>query len=254
MRNLYVFALLAGSALAQNPAPPAFEVASVKINKTDPSSAHVGIEARGNSLSMRFMTLRIAIAWAYDIQRPQIVGPDWIDTERYEIQAKAPRTATENEMKVMLQPVLAERFKLAFHRETRSVPVMVITVPKEGHKMTPSTDKGPPDIVQDPVRGPMVKRAPLKELAEDVSHDANVPVLDQTGLAGTYDFAFNVQKYVNAARSRAASSATRMSEAELKSDLMQELLMGELGLKLESKKAPVEMFLIDHAEQKPVEN
>ena len=121
MRNLYVFTLLAGSALAQNPAPPAFEVASVKISS--PTDApRMAIETPGNTLTMRFVTMRVAIAWAYDTQRPMIAGSSWIDTERYDILAKAAK------------PVLAERFKMQFHRETRTMQVMALTLPKKGHK------------------------------------------------------------------------------------------------------------------------
>jgi uncharacterized protein (TIGR03435 family) len=252
MRNLYVFALLAGSALAQNPAPPAFEVASVKISS--PTEApRMGVETPGNTLTMRFVTLRVAIAWAYNTQRPMIAGPSWIDTEHYEIVAKAAKPVDAEEMKVMLQPILAERFKLQFHRETRTMQVMAVTLPKEGHKMTPSKSEKA-EVRQDPERGPVIVGAPLAELCENMSHDVNIPVLDLTGLTGRFDFPFNIQKYVNALRSRVMGSNERIAEDELKLSLMRDALAGELGLHVDSRKAPVEMLVIDKAEQKPVEN
>jgi uncharacterized protein (TIGR03435 family) len=253
MRNLYVFALLAGSALAQNPAPPAFEVASVKLSSpTD--EPRMAIETPGNTLTMRFVTLRVAMAWAYHTQRPQIVGPSWIDTEHFEILGKAARPIDKDEMRPMLQTLLAERFKLQFHRETRQVQVMAMTVPKEGHKMTPSKG-GPVGMKQDPVRGQIIENAPLAELAEDLSHDVRMPVLDLTGLTGTFDFPFNIQKYVAAMRSRImADPANRPTEEEARLSLMQDAMAGELGLKVDTRKAPVELLIIDHAEQKPVEN
>lgn len=252
MRIFCLYAYLAASALAQNAAPPAFEVASVKINPQ--MDGRMAIETPGNTLTMRFVTFRVAMAWAYDIQRPRIVGPDWIDTARFDIVAKAPGPATEAEMRMMFQPVLAERFHLTFHRETRQMQVLALTVPKEGHKMTPSTTPGPVETSMDPVRGAVVKRAPLKELVEDMSHDAKMPVLDMTGLTGTFDFAFNIQKYVDAARARAMANPAATSNAELVLSLLQDAMAGELGLKVDSRKAPVELFLIDHAERKPVEN
>jgi len=252
MRNLYVFALLAGSALAQNPAPPAFEVASVKISS--PTDApRMAIETPGNTLTMRFVTMRVAIAWAYDTQRPMIAGPSWIDSEHYDILAKAAKPANEDEMKLMLQPVLAERFKLQFHRETRTMQVMAVTLPKEGHKMTPSKAQKV-SMRQDSVRGPIVEGAPLGELCENMSHDMNMPVLDLTGLTGRFDFPFDIQKYVNVLRSRAMASSERLSEDEMKLSLMRDAMAGELGLHVDSRKAAVEVLVIDQAEKKPVEN
>ena len=252
MRNLYVFTLLAGSALAQNPAPPAFEVASVKISS--PTDApRMAIETPGNTLTMRFVTMRVALAWAYDTPRPMIAGPSWIDTERYEIVAKSAAPADEEQMKLMLRPVLAERFKLQFHRETRTMQVMAVTLPKEGHKMTPSKAQKP-EMRQDPERGPVVVGAPLGELCENMSHDVNMPVLDLTGLTGRFDFPFNIQKYVNALRSRAMASTERLSEEEMKLSLMRDAMAGELGLHVDSRKAAVEILVVDKAEQKPIEN
>jgi uncharacterized protein (TIGR03435 family) len=252
MRNVFLFALLAGSALAQNPAAPAFEVASVKLSP--PTDApRMAIKTPGNTLTMRFVTLRVAIAWAYDTQRPMIAGPSWIDTERYEIVAKAAKPVDAEVMKVMLQPVLAERFKLQFHRETRTMQVMAVTLPKEGHKMTP-TKSQKIEMRQDPERGPVIVGAPLAELFENLSHDMNMPVLDLTGLTGAFDFPFNIQKYVNVLRSRAMASSERLSEEEMKLSLMRDALAGELGLHVDSRKAAVEVLVIDKAEQKPIEN
>jgi uncharacterized protein (TIGR03435 family) len=252
MRNLYVFALLAGSALAQNPAPPAFEVASVKISS--PTDApRMAIETPGNTLTMRFVTLRVAVAWAYDTQRPMIAGPSWIDSERYDILAKSAKPVDAEEMKLMLQPVLAERFKLQFHRETRTMQVMAVTLPKEGHKMTPSKVTKA-EMKQDPERGNVIVGAPLAVLCEEMSHDMNMPVLDLSGLTGRFDFPFNIQKYVNALRSRAMASSERLSEEEMKLSLMRDAMAGELGLHVDSRKSAVEVIVIDKAEQKPSEN
>jgi uncharacterized protein (TIGR03435 family) len=252
MRNLYVFALLAGSALAQNPAPPAFEVASVKISSpTDASS--MSIETPGNTLTMRFVTMRVAVAWAYNTQRPMVAGPSWIDTEHYEIVAKSAHPANEDEMRMMLQPVLAERFKLQFHRETRTMQVLALTVPKEGHKMTPSKSQKA-GMRRDPERGPVIEGAPLAALCEDLSHEMKMPVLDLTGLTGRFDFPFNIDKYVNVLRSGAMSNNERLSEEEMKMSLMRDAMAGELGLHVDSRKTTVEVLVIDKAAQKPSEN
>jgi len=131
--------------------------------------------------------------------------------------------------------------------------VMAVTLPKEGHKMTPSKAQKA-EMRQDAERGPVVVGAPLGELCENMSHDVNMPVLDLTGLTGRFDFAFNIQKYVNALRSRVMSSNERVSEDELKLSLMRDALAGELGLHVDSRKSPVEVLVIDKGEQKPIEN
>jgi uncharacterized protein (TIGR03435 family) len=257
MRKFVVSALLAASALAQNAAPPAFEVASVKINRQfrqeDPSTWRTTLEALGDGLTIRNLTMRRVVAWAYNIQWPQVAGPSWIDTERYDILAKAGKPATEDEMRPMLQTLLADRFNLRFHRETRQVEVMALVVPKGGHKMTPST-KEKTEVRQDPVRGSVVEGALVSELAENMAHDSNsIPVVDMTGLKGRFDFTFNVQKYRDSMRSRAMTEP-RINEAEMRLALMQDLISGELGLKIESRKAPIDFLVIDRADQKPTDN
>src|SRR5690349_24653822 len=116
MRQFWLCAFLAGSALAQSPAPPAFEVASVKINPSyrqdDPSTWRPAITVNPGTLTIRNATLRMITAFAYDIQRPMVVGPEWLNTERYDIAAKAPGEATPSELQAMLRGLLADRFKM----------------------------------------------------------------------------------------------------------------------------------------------
>ncbi len=256
MRSLFVYALLAVSALAQNPAPPpAFEVATVKINQQQPFVDRA-LNVNGDTLTMRNLNLRVIAAWAYDLQWSQIAGPSWIDSDRFDIIAKAAGPLSENAMRPLLQTLLAERFHFASHRETRNVDALVLTVPKSGHKMTPSkTTAGSGHSRQDPERGTVVEGATLAELCENMSHDAySVPVLDRTGLTGRFDFTFNIQKYRDAMIERARSEPRPMSEAELRLSLIEDLIAGELGLKVEPRKAPVEFLVIDRADQKPAAN
>jgi uncharacterized protein (TIGR03435 family) len=253
MRNFCVFTLLAASALAQNPASPAFEVASVKINDGEPYVGYA-LKASGDTLTIRNVPFRVIVAFAYNIQWPQVTGVPWLDTARYDILAKAAKPATGDEMRPMLQTLLKERFKLEFHRETRQVEVIALTVPKTGHKMTPSKR----DTVtqrQDPERGAVMEGVLLSELCENMAHEReSVPVVDMTGLTGRFDFTFNIQKYRDALQATARSSTRQVTEAEMKLSFMQDLMLGELGLKLEPKRAAVELLVIDSAAQKPVEN
>ena len=149
---------------------------------------------------MRNVNLTMIVAWAYNVQRPQVSGPDWINSQRYDVFAKAGRPAQDDKTRQMLQALLVERFKLVAHRESRPMEVMGMLVPNGGHKMTRSEIEGPTQSRQDPVRGTVVEGAPLAELANDMSGELEVPVVDMTGLKGR--FTFNVQKYVSALRSR----------------------------------------------------
>ena len=111
--------LLAACALAQNPGPPAFEVASVKVDRQQPFVDRV-LNVEGATLTIRNQTLRVIAAWAFDLQRSQIAGPPQIDSDRFDILARSAKPSSEAEMRPMLRTLLAERFHLASHRETRS--------------------------------------------------------------------------------------------------------------------------------------
>jgi uncharacterized protein (TIGR03435 family) len=259
MRPVTLSVLLAVSALAQNPAPPAFEVASVKINqqfRQDNRATWLrSIETSPGRLTFRNVNLTMIVAWAYQLQWPQIVGPAGMDSQRYDILAKAGGPASDAEMRLMLRALLAERFKLAEHRETRQMEVLALLVPKSGHKMTESTVEGPTRTRQDPDRGTVVEGALLAEMAEDMSREMAVPIVDMTGLKGRFDFLFNPQKYVAGLRSQVmADPQHALNEAEVRLMVMQETVAGQLGLRLEARRAPVEVLVIDRIEKSPSEN
>ena len=254
MRKLALSVVLAASVLAQKPAPPAFEVASVKVNRQQPL-VNSDLRVSGETLTMRNRNLRVIAAWAYNLQWSQIDGPSWIDSDRFDIVAKAAKPLSGDEVRPMLQTLLAERFHFASHRETRQADVLALTVPKGGHKMTPSKNaEGPAGSRQGPARGTVIEGVTLAELCENLSHDAHsIPLVDMTGLTGRFDFTFNIQKYQESLRAQAMSQP-RPSEADLRLSLMQDLISGELGLKVDQRRAQVEFLVIDRADQKPSEN
>jgi uncharacterized protein (TIGR03435 family) len=246
---------LAASVLAQKPAPPAFEVASIKVNRQQPFM-NAELRVSGDTLTIRNRNLRAIAGWAYQLQWSQIDGPSWIDSDRFDIIAKAAKPLSEDEMRPMLQTLLAERFHFVSHRATRNAEVLALTVPKGGHKMTPSRNtEGPGAPRQDPARGTVIEGVTLAELCEELSHDArSVPLLDMTGLTGRFDFTFNVQKYREATRAQAMSEPRPTSEAELVVSLIEAAIMGELGLNVDRRRAPVDYLVIDRADQKPSAN
>jgi uncharacterized protein (TIGR03435 family) len=259
MRPIPLFVFLALSALAQDAAPPAFEVASVKINQQfrqdDRATWLRTIDTSPGRLTLRNLNLTMIVAWAYRVQWQQVVGPPGMDSQRYDILAKAGGPANDGEMRTMLQALLAERFQLAVRREKRELEVLALVVPKGGHKMTESKTEGPTRSRQDPVLGTIVEGALLAELAEDMARETAVPIVDMTGLKGRFDFPFNPQRYVAALREQVLKDPQHvLDEAEMKRTVLQDTVAGQLGLRLEPRRAPVEVLVIDHVEKAPTEN
>jgi uncharacterized protein (TIGR03435 family) len=260
LRHVTLFVFLAASALAQNPAPLAFDVASVKINqqfRADDRSTWVAANDQNpGALTLRNYSLTMLISMAWHIERPQVIGPETLNSQRYDIVAKAGREATDDEKLLMLQTLLAERLKLTFHREDRQMDVLAMVVPKGGHKMTPSTVTGPTQNRTDPVKGRMVEGAIISELARELASEAQMPIVDLTGLTGRFDFPFNPQKYVEGLRARvmADPSHAMPNDAEARLMILQDTLAGDLGLHLEPRRSAVNVFVVDHVEPVPVEN
>jgi uncharacterized protein (TIGR03435 family) len=254
-----LLAFLAVAAAAQTTAPPAFEVASVRANpdyrQDDPRTWRPQITSNPTGVTARNVNLIMLVALAYDVQRPQVIAPAWVESRRYDVLAKTGAPAQDEEMHVMLQTLLEERFKLRLHRETREMEVLALILPKSGHKMKVSEVEGPVRNRVDPERGPIVEGATLEALIKELSRETSVPIIDLTGLKGRFDFTFNPQKHVEAMRAQWQAGMDRpTTEDEARLIMLRTIIENELGLKLERRKAPVEVTMIDAAEKTPVEN
>ena len=233
---------------AQSTPGPTFEVASVK--PAAPSQTPAGrASTSGDRVTMINTTVSNVIGRAYGVKFYQIDGPPWILTERYDILAKAPDNTPKDQIPLMLQSLLAERFKLTIHRETRELPVFALVVAKGGPKFKLG-DGGAMSIKPDGTGGYAYKNYSMATLADSLSLMTALgrPVLDRTGLAGGYSFnadLYNIPKGL---------SPAEFKEATVNSDAIFSTLPEQLGLKLESQKAPIEFLVIDHAEKVPVEN
>jgi uncharacterized protein (TIGR03435 family) len=232
-------------------AAPAFEVASVKVSKEPPGSdsSHSTL----GRLSMRNMTLRASIGMAYDVKEPQVLGgPKWLDSDRYDIDAKSAGAARGPELRAMLQTLLAERFHVALHRETKTVPGFALVVVKAGLKM-PAVEPGQSNLSTH--NGSMTaKKASMTNLASSLSRRLGAPVDDATGLASVFDFKFEIPLQDNhAAPPSGDNPDAEASDPASFGAALSHALEDQLGLKLEACKIPVEVLVIDRAE-KPVEN
>ena len=255
--NLALILFAAAAACGQSVDAPisTFDVASVKVSQPGAAGERRG---RGNTqlspgtVTMRNVSLKAAIRWAWHVSEYQVTGPDWLDSQRYEIAGKAAGPATEEELRLMMQALLRERFKLTLHHQTKELGVYLLVAGKNGPKVHESTTEGETSIETNQKQMSVnVQRAPVSRLVEMLSNVMGAPVIDMTGLKGRYDLNLNVAKY--AADMAAPGKSVESTPMDVMA-LTTTVLQAELGLKLEAKKMPLDVVVIDHAEKFPVEN
>jgi uncharacterized protein (TIGR03435 family) len=272
---MFVLCLVLGAGSAQTVDKEiAFEVASVKVHKPvagePPGSSFEGGPGTSDPERITVINrpLRSIIVEAYGIKGLQIVHPQWVGERRYDILAKAPPGATQDQAKAMMRKLLAERFQLRIRRETRLVSVYALVVAKDGLKMKLSADPlpSPNDVPPKtrrfeadrqglPVRSPapqaivehfedgiaraMGENRPLWKIASWLSArlSDDRPVIDLTGLKGNYDF-----------------SLTWNFDPETNLGNFFSAIEKQLGLKLEPRKLPFEMLVVISALEVPTEN
>jgi uncharacterized protein (TIGR03435 family) len=238
-------------------AKPSFEVATIK--PSDPSATgralNVG-RGGGNAFTTQNLTLFDLIKFAYAIHGRQVTGgPSWMETDRYDILAKpdAPGVPNAEQLRSMVQKLLAERFGLKFHKEQKELPSYVITVDKGGVKMVKAEPNRSP-LPGYSGQGPgnlRVRNTTIAEFANFMQSRAlDRPVVDQTGLTDRYDFVLEFKPDGPAA---AGPNAPALPPGvEDRPDLFTALRQ-QAGLKVESGKANVEVLVIDEV-KKPSEN
>lgn len=233
---------VSGTLYGQSTAAQQFEVASVKPS-TSSSNSSSGIRTGHGRLDARNVTLKRCIMGAYGVGPHQISGgPDWLDSERFEILAQAEQPIDDDGvLMVMLQGVLAERFKLAIHRETRTIQAFVLEVAKNGPKLEKATDGEATTNTSTNNGGVMIDahHADLDSFARALSRKMDLPVVNHTGLEGIYNFKLNwtpeTAKGADSGVAEAPSIFTAIQE--------------QLGLRLHSQKTSVEILVIDRAEK-----
>jgi uncharacterized protein (TIGR03435 family) len=185
------------------------------------------------------------VRWAYHVLEYQVSGPGWVQEERYDIVAKAALPVEENELRKMLQTLLAERCGLTIHRASKEMQAYVVTVGKNGHKMQPSTTEGPMSVKPNGLVL-TIERADLEEVAAMATQPLHGPVVNATGLKGRWDLKLDAAPYL--------ADAAYVKEITEMVGLAITAAREQLGLAVESKKVPVEIIVIDRAEKTPTEN
>jgi uncharacterized protein (TIGR03435 family) len=236
-------AKIAGAAGKFGPvaALPEFEVTSVKRNLSD--SGWQGIDTSPGRIRADSVTLLRCIRDAYDMGSHQVIGgPDWINTDRWEILARADHPVDDDDvLMLMLRQLLADRFKLAIHRETRTLPAYVLEVAKNGPKMQ-RAEPGDSDTDMHGGRGGPAtleaKKTDMNRLAELLGWRADRMVVNRTGLDSTFNFTLHwAPDNVSDPKSGADDVSLFTAVGE------------QLGLRLRAARVPVEVLVIDHAER-----
>lgn len=234
-------------AFGQPAAPPAFEIASVKASRS--IVGHDGdITTDPARFSARNATLKRLIFEAYRVPYSQITGgPPWLDSNEYDIDARPASPVSPAQLRLMLRRLLTERFKLAVRSESREGRVYALVVGKEGPRLRGSGNgegsgkwRFHGDLSQFANLLAVQLTIPFLDDPTTPSHarGAPVPVVDKTGIEGVYDISLDLKPDAG------ADPFT----------VWQRALQEQLGLRLESQRAPVEFLIIDHANKVPTEN
>lgn len=249
-----VFTAPAIRAQSQPAAKPAFEVASIKPNTSADHRVMFQITP-GGRLACTNATAKILITMAYNLKPHQLEGgPAWLDSDKYDITAKGNGATGRDDLKLMIQSLLADRFKLAFHRETKEMPVYVLVPGKNGPKLHASEPSGGEVKSQFRMgRGQLdLQSANMAGLADALSTQVGSNILDRTGISGFYDIKLEWTPdesesplFKGPPDGKAAAAPAPDAAGPSIFTAIQE----QLGLKLESQKGPVEMFIIDHIEK-----
>jgi uncharacterized protein (TIGR03435 family) len=243
---MLLFIGFASSAMlqGQSQTKPVFGVASIKRNDSVDTNSSTSF-TQGGRFSSRFNPLSRFIVTAFRIKDYQLSGgPSWAYSERYDIDARAEGNPSRDEMRLMLQNLLADRFQLKIQRVKKELPVYTLVTGKRGIKFIEAPDRQTTGFKTDPgkIAGYGVSMA---ELADQLSRMLDRPVIDKTGLGGSFDLKLEyspVQVQSNASSTPNASAPDILTAIE-----------EQLGVRLEGTKAEIEVFVIDHAE-KPSEN
>lgn len=247
MRTATVAALvLAWSVTGGARQAPEFEVATIRVNDTGSNGSNFpGL--RNGTLSARNVSLKMMLQAAYDLSPLRVTGPDWLDGTRFDVTAKSPQGIPDTEMMPMLQTLLKVRFHVEVHRETKEMPVYEMAVSKDGLKIHPFDPAHP--LMPGPNRGGsmMIGRGTMSQLASMLTGTAGRPVVDKTGLEGVYGYMLTFMPL----DAPAAPALTAAPDAP--PDFFT-AVQKQLGLKLEPKRDPVEILVVDRADRTPTEN
>jgi uncharacterized protein (TIGR03435 family) len=238
-------------------ANPSFDVATIKPSK--PDTIGPGFRIRGRQFATIATTVDDLVSWAYGLHAKQLVGgPEWLATERFDIEAKpdGEGAPSQDQWKLMVKKLLAERFHLTTHDEKRELSVYALSVAKTGPKLTKS--EGDPNTLGGVgFRAPgnfTASNATMADFAGAMQAVAlDRPVIDRTGLTGRWSFSLKWTPDDSQFRALPSRAFPPPPEGETAPPPLFPAIQEQIGLKLEAVKAPVNVMVVDKVE-KPSEN
>jgi uncharacterized protein (TIGR03435 family) len=236
-------------------AEPGIEVATIKPNDHDGATMQV-LTFRGRNLITVNSSLADLMMFAYSVQMKQIIGaPDWIEKDRYDINATpdVEGTPTADQVRIMIRKLLADRFQLKFHHDKREMSAFVLTVGKDGAKLKPSQPNGNLHGigVQPAKTGALMfaNNSPIPAFTSFLqSLVLDRPVVDQTGLTGRYDLTVTFTPDDSLFNGHSLGFPKPNDDVDPAPGLF-EAIQEQLGLKLTAEKAQVDVLTIDHVEK-----
>jgi uncharacterized protein (TIGR03435 family) len=282
--------LLSASTLLSGQAGPTFEVASIRPSAEQVTQITAGVRIAGSQVRFVAMPLKEWIVNAYGVKPQQIVGPDWLGQPRFDLAATIPAGVSAEKLPEMLQALLADRFQMTMHRESREFPVYALGVAKGGPKFQPSqppdraaatTGEKPPEVnvvasgtgsgtsidlgggslVEFGNNQLVVKKMTMATFAELLTRFVDRAVLDQTDLKGDYDVVLDVapEDYAGLMIRSAVNAGVSLPPQALRmlDNATTDPLSGPLrnvGLTLESRRAPLDVIVVDSIAKTPTEN
>jgi uncharacterized protein (TIGR03435 family) len=288
MKTILLATICAGSLLAQAPAKPQFEVASVRPSQpTGTERVDIGVHVDGAQVRIVTLPMRDYIARAYRMKLYQVTGPDWLTSERYDVNAKLPAGSTPDQIPEMLQSLLEERFQIKLHREKKELPVYALTIGKPPLKIqesapdpaAPAAPKGTSNVTASGSAAGVsvdlgngsyytfnngkfeVKKVSMEMLARQLERYVDRPIIDMTDLKRTYDLSFAVttEDYQTMLIHAAVNAGMMLPPQVLQlldNSSIASLMDGlqQLGLKMDARKAPLDVLVIDQLSKTPTEN
>ena len=235
-------------------------MATLKLSPPVPLGTPIAINlgaVRNGTVTLGNVNLAECIQFAYLMpSAKQVVGPEWIYSrdERFDIVGKASPDTSRDDLRVMTRNLLAERLKLSLHREKKDLPFLALVVARNGLKITPSSEnENNPTTIPGRI---LAKRMAMPIFVMLLSRFEREMILDMTDLNGF--FAIDLQWLTDDLRRRAPQDGTPLilngEAVDLNRPSLSTALQEQLGLRLESRKGPIDVLVVDHAEKTPADN
>jgi uncharacterized protein (TIGR03435 family) len=241
----------------------AFQVASFDVASIKPAEGPTPGRSRGNTvrddrIDYQIATLRYCIAYAYGVKEYQITGPAWLAEDRWDIQAKAPEGATRHQFPEMMQTLLAERFHLQVHREKKDFDGLAMVVGKNGPKLERAAAPATFNTSMRFGGGGKIdaKGMTMDTLARLLTDTLARPVADETNLEGPYAFTLEYAAYEAHGGMQVRMNGPLPPNVTADTDPGVSVMnsIQKLGLKLEARKVPLDVIVVDRVDKIPTAN